>query len=447
VNYQSRTLKIDKSKLGKEKAYILYRLFAEAKWYYNHFISQDFLNKDIRNELLRKQSVDVLNKKENKSETRELKFLGRRLKAGIWCKVKSAIKGLSAKKKKGGKVGKLKFKKEANSIYLEAYPHAFELKLEKMNASEYFHYGMVRIEIRGKNELKKRGLWLDVIGTSQIPVGAKIVTGELIKSGDDFYIKVVFENTIQKKEDFELVGVDLGLKNQLTFSNGIQVAFDSLIKKIDKNEKILKNASVRFSRKKKFSKNFFKQKDKIAKIHRNAVSLKNSNRRLIINALIKSGVLPVFQNDNIAGWQRENGKKISKIALSEIRSSFVRIAKEVGLEYEKLDRFEATTQICSECGERKIGEDKLDRGEDTFECGKCGHKQDRDFNAARNILNGVLKQIPGDTGKFKPVENKTSAVMLNNLRAVPNISVSLCSTKQESPYRVSSSPSMATATP
>lgn len=49
-----------------------------------------------------------------------------------------------------------------------------------------------------------------------------------------------------------------------------------------------------------------------------------------------------------------------------------------------------TTQTCSNCGNVKIDDDKLILKDRIYCCKKCGHKQDRDENAARNIYNYVV---------------------------------------------------------
>jgi len=47
-----------------------------------------------------------------------------------------------------------------------------------------------------------------------------------------------------------------------------------------------------------------------------------------------------------------------------------------------VDRFEPTTQKCSNCGELR----KLELSERTYNCSKCGLCLDRDTNSAKNII-------------------------------------------------------------
>jgi putative transposase len=46
-------------------------------------------------------------------------------------------------------------------------------------------------------------------------------------------------------------------------------------------------------------------------------------------------------------------------------------------------RFYPSSKTCSVCG---VIKDALNLSERTFRCGDCGHEQDRDLNAALNLL-------------------------------------------------------------
>ena len=49
----------------------------------------------------------------------------------------------------------------------------------------------------------------------------------------------------------------------------------------------------------------------------------------------------------------------------------------------KVDRYFASSKICSACGKKK---EKLSLSERIYYC-ECGHRMDRDVNAAVNIMN------------------------------------------------------------
>jgi putative transposase len=49
------------------------------------------------------------------------------------------------------------------------------------------------------------------------------------------------------------------------------------------------------------------------------------------------------------------------------------------------DRMYASTQICSNCGNRLVGDEKLTLKDRTYKCKVCGMELDRDFNASLNL--------------------------------------------------------------
>ena len=60
-----------------------------------------------------------------------------------------------------------------------------------------------------------------------------------------------------------------------------------------------------------------------------------------------------------------------------------------------------TSQQCSACG--AMPEEKLTLADRTYECGACGHTEDRDVNAAKNILQvGLALHPPGGASPGAP---------------------------------------------
>ena len=59
-------------------------------------------------------------------------------------------------------------------------------------------------------------------------------------------------------------------------------------------------------------------------------------------------------------------------------------------EYIKIDTFYASSQLCSACGYQNV--DTKDLSVREWTCPVCGTKQDRDINAAKNILAEGLRK-------------------------------------------------------
>ena len=104
-------VKIDKSVLSSEKLNYLYRLFLEAKWWYNHLLSE----KNIFEIDCKLKKIQVMNK-DKQFEERELKCLSYSMKTQIHRRILTCIRSLSTRKKKNKKVGRLKFLSVLTSI-------------------------------------------------------------------------------------------------------------------------------------------------------------------------------------------------------------------------------------------------------------------------------------------------------------------------------------------
>jgi DNA modification methylase len=223
--------------LSKAKEEKLNRVFLEAKWLYNWIIANiDRVNtstKEIK-------EVDV--KVGDKFEKREIKYLGSQLKQAVQDRVKNSLKALKALKENGHKVGRLKFKKSISSINLKQYKVSFDIDFER-------------------NKVRIQGLgWFRVLGLHQIPQDCEIANAQLVKKPSGYYL---YLTCYVKKEYFErdkigdAVGIDFGVANKLTLSNGLTVDFEI------EESKRLKRLQKELARKQKGSKNWIKTKKKI----------------------------------------------------------------------------------------------------------------------------------------------------------------------------------------
>ena len=124
---------------------------------------------------------------------------------------------------------------------------------------------------------------------------SRIKRVRLIKRADGFYCQFVLD--LERVEPFEPtgkeVGIDVGLNDFLTDSNGRKVENPRFLRKAEKR---LKKAQRKLSKKKKGSNKHQKQKCKVARLH-----LKVSRQRKdfvvkIAKALIQSNDLVVYED-------------------------------------------------------------------------------------------------------------------------------------------------------
>lgn len=114
-------IKIDAASLKTNQKEALKMQFIEAKWVANEAIGSEDIFKYIPGKHVIRKDKDL-----NDVKT-ELRFLGSQAKQSVVEQLKSNTKTLSSLKKKGKKIGRLKFKREVNSINLKQYGKSYRV--------------------------------------------------------------------------------------------------------------------------------------------------------------------------------------------------------------------------------------------------------------------------------------------------------------------------------
>jgi putative transposase len=280
----------------------------------------------------------------------------------------------SCKKAIPGKKGYPKFKKNCRSV---------EYKTSGWKLSET----RKQITFTDKKEigkLKLKGTWdLNFYQLGQI----KRV--RLIRRADGYYVQFLIsaENKVETKPTGKTIGLDVGLKEFYTDSNGHSEANPKFYRT---SEKRLKFRQRRVSRKKKGSTNRKKAINRLGRVHLKISRKREEHAKKIARCVIQSNDLVAYENLRI-----KNLVKNHCLALSINDAGWYQFRK--WLEYfgVKFGRVTVavnpayTSQNCSNCGTVV----KKSLSTRTHSC-KCGFELDRDWNAAINILNLAL----GTTG-------------------------------------------------
>ena len=193
MNCRVFEVKVVSSKLNRTQKDSVNALFREAKWLRNAYIAGESV---IDNTVPVKAGETI--------EYRQLTVIGSQIKQSVLTSVKSEIKGLHTKKCKGETVGALKYKPVCNSVTLKQYGVTYQIDLDRN-----------RIKVQNiKKPFYVRGL-------KQIPQDAEIANAKLVRkpSGLYFYITCF----IPKEEIVptgKMIGIDFGIKHNLTFNDG-----------------------------------------------------------------------------------------------------------------------------------------------------------------------------------------------------------------------------------
>ena len=273
-------------------------------------------------------------------------------------------------KKRKVKLGRPKFKKKGYNDSFRLSYSGFSIKNSK--------FKLAKIGI-----VKTKGYDLSTIpnlGT------CKQVTISKSSSGKYFMSILIAQEIHKKMPTGKVVGIDLGLTDLLTLSSGIKVSNPRWFRE---SQAELAKAQRHLSRKTKGSKRYHKQRLKVAKIHEKTTNQRKWFYHNLTTWLTSQYDVICLEDLNVSGMSKN--KHLSKSIYDAAWSTFISQLRYkcdwYGKELKQVDRFFASSQICSSCG-HKDGKKTLDIREWT--CSECGTKHDRDLNASINILKECL---------------------------------------------------------
>jgi putative transposase len=201
-----------------------------------------------------------------------------------------------------------------------------------------------------------------------------------------------------------MVGIDVGLNHFYTDSEGNKVENPRFLRKA---EKALKRAQKRVPRRTKGSKNRLKAIKQLGRTH-----LKVSRRRKdfavkTARALVQSSNLVAIEDLKVRNMVKNHhlAKSISDASWTLFRQWLEYFGKVFDVPVIAVAPH-FTSQECSNCGQ----EVKKTLSTRTHQCSHCGYLEDRDTNAAINILMKALQglaQLPSGRRKVTPGDEMT----------------------------------------
>jgi len=346
-------------------------LFVEAKWLYNDMLSSgDIFNYDDKTKIT--NSLD----KNKQPVQHELTNLSSQMKQSLVNRTKDYVKALSKKKAKGGSIGKLKFKSSVFSIPLKQFGNTYKVLNENY------------VKIQGLNKKFK------VHGLSQIPLDAEFANATLVKRFDDYYLYVTVYEQKESQVLVGEVGLDFGIKNSITTSDGEVYNYNF------EETKGVKKAQKSLSKKRKGSANRRKQKDIIAKRHGKLNNIKKDAKNKFVSNL-KDKKLIAVQDEQLSKWHKD--KQLSRKVQHDIMGGIISGLKKMSQTI-VVGKYEPTTKKCFVCDE--VADMTLKKR--TFKCLECGFTMDRDVKSAIHILL-LGKKVSLGQRNILPVEYKSSA--------------------------------------
>ena len=236
------------------------------------------------------------------------------------------------------------------------------------------------IKIRGYKKLKEiKGRIINVT-ISKEPTGK-------------YYVSVLYEltNVNPIKNPKNIVGIDIGIKQLLTLSDG--TTYENIHIQ-EKYRKRIKRKQRELSRKIKGSKNYYKCKKELAILYSKLKNIRKSYIHKITKSITDEYDIITCENLKtkemiIQGKTNNLSSKINDATFTEILRQLSYKAKIKGKKFYQVDTYYPSSQICSRCD----NQDKKykDLNEREYKCTKCGQALDRDFNSSINIMFEGLK--------------------------------------------------------
>ena len=214
-----------------------------------------------------------------------------------------------------------------------------------------------------------------------------------------YYATICVETEVQPlPKTGKQAGFDLGLIDLLIGSDGTRFErpkFNYLNKdKLTKEQRKLSKMRTKLERANlnlDECKNYQKQRRKVAKLHEHIANCAKDFNHKLSRKLVEEYDFLAFEDLNVKGMKKNHylAYSIADVRWSQLLNFIQYKCNWYGKEFKQVDRFYASSKICSCCGtyHKDIVNSLSVR---KWTCPDCGTHHDRDVNAARNILNQAL---------------------------------------------------------
>jgi putative transposase len=218
--------------------------------------------------------------------------------------------------------------------------------------------------------------------TEELRHKGKIQSATVSKHADRWFVSIAVDvgSYTKPRTSDNTVGVDLGINTAVALSTGEKVLSPKPLKKY---MEILKRRARQHSRKVKGSNNRKKSVVKLSRLHMRIGNIRKDFLHKITTRLCRENQAIIIEDLNVRGMlaNYKLARALSDIGFHEFRRQLTYKKEIYNTDLIIAGRWFPSTKLCRKCGQIK---ENFALSERTFIC-ECGHIEDRDLNAARNL--------------------------------------------------------------
>lgn len=354
---------------NEEQEILIHKTFGCTRFVYNYFL--DLRMREYKNN-------NTLNYYDTSKLLTQLKEENDWLQEPDKCSLQKSLKDLdSAYKNFFNGYGFPKFKSKKNRY--KSYTTSFMATTKGGNIRFLGKY--IKLPKLGNVKIRDK----------QIPQG-RILNATISQEPDGKYYcslcctDVEFE---QYEKTNQNVGIDVGIVDFATFSNGIKIENQKFY---ENSEKKLAKLQREMSRKTIGGSNWNKTRIKIAKLQEYIANQRQDFLHKLTTDIVKKYDTIIIEDLDVKSMKETNNsirnKRIGDVSWSEFRRQLTYKCKWYGKKLVVVDRYYPSSQTCHICGHRDGKKSEEIRN---WICPNCNSELDRDINAAINILNEGLR--------------------------------------------------------
>ena len=238
------------------------------------------------------------------------------------------------------------------------------------------------VRVEGKKiKLPKIG-WIKMF--QELRFVGKIIKVTISRMAHRWFVSITVETEDTEAVDnstHPVIGIDVGINTLATLSDGTKYDNPRPLKRYERK---LKREQRKLSRRIFKSKNWFKQKAKIARTHYRIACIRNDAHHKGTTDIVNraSGIaIETLKVTNMLK-NRKLAKALSDSALGGFLSKLKTKSETLEIPVTEAPQFFASSKTCSKCGHKKK---ELKLSERTYHCSQCDYQIDRDVNAAINL--------------------------------------------------------------